>query len=157
VNKFHSHSQINQALHLIRVISWHHDARTSFAFVRNINITFNQISLMLSTSLGSSFNEIKSLIGSWSFGGSFSSILDILYKDNPLPFARLHSGCAAVLLFKLFHCFCAPFFSHVRSEKCIIAYCVKIHDCWFVYTNSEKNSVPSLPQDVRMLPHYRWI
>jgi hypothetical protein len=54
-----------------------------------------------------------------------------------LPFEWLHSWCAAVL-FKLFCCFYVPFISHLQGEKCIIAYCVMIHGCWFVYTNSKK-------------------
>ena len=155
MNRFlcHSHIQIHQVLHLLRLISWHHDARTSFAFLRNINMTFKHVSLMFSTMLGSSFVEIKSLIGSWRFGGSFSSVLGTFYTENHLPFVRLHSRSAAVLLFKLFRCFCVPFISHLQGEKCIIACCVMIHGCWFVYTNSKKKkkSVPSLPQDVRML------
>jgi len=143
VNRFlsHCHIQIHQALHLLRKISWHHDARTSFAFLRNVSITFNHISLMLSTMLGSSFDEIKSSIGSWSFGGSLSSILGTFYEENHLLFAWLHFQCAAMLLFKLLHCFRMPFVSHLQDEKRVIACCVMIHGCWFVYTNSEKKSV----------------
>jgi len=142
----HCHIQIYQALHLPRKISWCHDAWTSFAFLHNVNITFNHISIMFSTMLGSSFHEIKPLIGSWSFGGSFSSILDTFYEENHLPFVWLHFQCATVLLlllFKLFHCFCLPFVSHLQGEKRIIACCVMIHGRWFVYTNSEKKNSSS--------------
>ena len=93
----HCHIQIYQALHLLRKISWHHDTWTSFAVLHNVNITFDHISVMLPTMLGSSFDEIKYLIGSWSFGGSFSSILDTFYEENHLPFVWLHFQCAAVI------------------------------------------------------------
>lgn len=149
----HCHIQIYQAFHLLRKMSWHHDAWTSFAFLHNVNITFNHISIMLSTMLGSSFDEIKSSIGSWSSGGSFSSILATFYEENHLPFVWLHFQCAAVLLFKLFHCFCVPFVSHLQGEKRIIACCVMIHGCWLCIqmVKRKKGSVPSLPQDACML------
>lgn len=111
----------------------------SVAFLHNITMTFNHISLVLSTRLGSSSDEMKSSIGSRSFGGSFSSILDTFYNENNSPFVRLHSGCAAVLLFELFHCFCMSFSSHLQGEKCVITYRVTIHGCWWCMPIVKKN------------------